>query len=162
MVDSLYIKQTEANVCSGTITHTFATSSCKAKRNHPNICWNFVATRAQLRIGSAFQILGIGLIKYHSYILYCIGLLNKRVEAFKLVPKRALQKVFWLHQKGVLSSAECNTRAEITTRLLSLIFLILRLQEQQNFRNLEFRRKILEFIGKSFHVDGKIWNFPSV
>ena len=89
MVDSLYIKQAEANVCSGTITYTFATSSCKAKRNHPNICWNFVAT-AQLRIGSAFQTLGIGLIKCHSYMLYCIGLLNKRVWAFKPVPERAL------------------------------------------------------------------------
>ena len=88
MVDSLSIKQAEANVCSGTITYTFATSSCKAKRNHPNICWNSVLT-AQLRIGSAFQTLGIGLIKCHSYILYCIGLLNKRVVAFKPVPKKS-------------------------------------------------------------------------
>ena len=31
---------------------------------------------------------------------------------------------------------------------------ILRLQAQQNFRNLEFRREILEFRQNSFHFDG--------
>ena len=37
---------------------------------------------------------------------------------------------------------------------------ILRLQEQQNFRNLEFRRGILEFSKKSFHFDGGNLDFP--
>ena len=31
---------------------------------------------------------------------------------------------------------------------------VLRFQDQQNFRNLEFRREILEFSQKSFHFDG--------
>ena len=31
---------------------------------------------------------------------------------------------------------------------------VLRFQEQQNFRNLELRREILEFSEKSFHFDG--------
>ena len=37
---------------------------------------------------------------------------------------------------------------------------ILRLQEQQNFRNLEFRREILEFSEKSFHFYGGNLEFP--
>ena len=37
---------------------------------------------------------------------------------------------------------------------------VLRLQEQQNFRNLEFRREILEFSKKSFHFDGGNLDFP--
>ena len=37
---------------------------------------------------------------------------------------------------------------------------VLRFHEQQNFRNLEFRREILEFSEKSFQFDGEIWNFP--
>ena len=37
---------------------------------------------------------------------------------------------------------------------------ILRLQEQQNFRNLEFRREILEFSKKSFHFHGGNLEFP--
>ena len=38
--------------------------------------------------------------------------------------------------------------------------LFLRFQEQQNFRNLEFRREILEFSKKSFHFDGGNLEFP--
>ena len=34
------------------------------------------------------------------------------------------------------------------------------LQEQQNFRNLEFRREILEFSEKSFQFDGGNLEFP--
>ena len=37
---------------------------------------------------------------------------------------------------------------------------ILRYQEQQNFRNLEFRREILEFSEISFHFDGGNLEFP--
>ena len=37
---------------------------------------------------------------------------------------------------------------------------ILRLQQQQNFRNLEFRREVLEFSEKSFHFDGGNLEFP--
>ncbi len=37
---------------------------------------------------------------------------------------------------------------------------ILRFQEQQNFRNLEFRREILEFSKKSFHFHGGNLEFP--
>ena len=37
---------------------------------------------------------------------------------------------------------------------------ILRFREQQNFRNLEFRREILEFSKKSFHFHGGNLEFP--
>ena len=37
---------------------------------------------------------------------------------------------------------------------------VLRHQEQQNFRNLEFRREILEFSEISFHFDGGNLEFP--
>ena len=37
---------------------------------------------------------------------------------------------------------------------------VLRLQEQQNFRNLEFRREILEFSEKFFNFDGGNLEFP--
>ena len=42
----------------------------------------------------------------------------------------------------------------------AFLSLILRLQEQQNFRNLEFRREILEFSKKSFHFHGGNLEFP--
>ena len=37
---------------------------------------------------------------------------------------------------------------------------ILRLWEQQNFRNVEFRREILEFSRKSYHFNGDNLEFP--
>ena len=37
---------------------------------------------------------------------------------------------------------------------------VLRFQEQQNFRNLEFRREILEFSKRSFHFHGGNLEFP--
>ena len=37
---------------------------------------------------------------------------------------------------------------------------VLRLQEQQNFRNLEFSRESLEFSEKSFRLEGGNLEFP--
>ena len=37
---------------------------------------------------------------------------------------------------------------------------VLQHQEQQNFRNFEFRREILEFNKISFHFDGRNLEFP--
>ena len=39
---------------------------------------------------------------------------------------------------------------------------VLQLQEQQNVRNLEFGREILESSEKSFHFDGQNLEFPRV
>ena len=49
----------------------------------------------------------------------------------------------------------------ITNTVLSGFFSpILRLRDQKNFRNLEFRREILEFRKKSFHFHGGNLEFP--
>ena len=60
----------------------------------------------------------------------------------------------------VLPSVKQSVKNSNGTTMPGFFSPILRLQEQQNFRNLEFRREILEFSKKSFHFDGGNLEFP--